>query len=245
MSDQSLQPAAPPSQTPPPPPPAEPQIPEKFLRDGKPDIPALVNSYSELETRFLTKTEQLKAELAAEMQKDRPTDANAYTLPAIPGVEAKELAEHPMVGWWKEQAFAAGLPQDKFAAAIEAYIERTQPQPIPEETLRQQLGDNFKQRIAAVDQWAVKTAASPGEMAALKRIGEDADGIKMMERLAGLGGAAQGDTPAAAVPELTLEKLRAMQQDPRYWNPATRDADLVRQVEDGYRKLYPDAKKSA
>jgi len=219
-------------------------FPDKFKKDGKPDLATFVTSYGELETRFNTKTEDLKKQIADEMATGRPKTVDEYKLPELKGIDATELAAHPMVGWWREQAFEAGLPQEKFAKAIETYIDKMQPQEIPEETLKAQLGDNFKARISAVDAWATKTAKSPGEMDALKSIGSSPDGIKLLERLAGLGSPAAADTTGRAEPEVTLESLRTMQQDPRYWNPAQRDAAFVKQVEDGYKKLYPD-KKSA
>jgi len=220
-------------------------IPDKFRKDGKPDLSALVHSYGELETRFNTKTEDLKRQIAEEQAAGRPKAAAEYALPKIKDVDEKQLAEHPMIEWWREQAFEAGLPQDKFAKAVETYIETMQPAEIPEETLRAELGDGFKQRIAAVDAWAAKTAKDQGEMEALQSIGTSPAGIRLLERLAGLGGAMAADSRAAAMPEVTLEKLREMQQDPRYWDPTRREQGWVREVEAGYAKLYPDAKRSA
>jgi hypothetical protein len=220
-------------------------VPEKFRKDGKPDLGALVTSYGELETRFNSKTDELRKQIADEMAAARPKAADAYTLPKIKDIDDKELAEHPMIGWWREQAFEAGLPQDKFAKAIETYIEKMQPQPVPDDVLKKELGDSFKARIAAVDAWATKTAKNDGEMEALKAIGTTPDGIRLMERLAGLGGGMAADSAATIEPGLTIADLRAMQNDPRYWNPAQRDAAFVAKVEEGYRKLYPDDRRSA
>jgi hypothetical protein len=220
-------------------------FPDKFKRDGKPDLSAFVNSYGELETRFNTKTEELKRQIAEEQATNRPKAATEYQIPKIAGIDEKELAEHPMVAWWRDEAFSAGLPQDKFAKAVEKYIEAVQPQAIPEDTLKAELGDSFKQRIAAVDAWAQKTAKDDAEMDAFRSIGTSPAGIRLMERLAGLSGTMAADDPAHVQPAVTLEQLRAMQQDPRYWDSARRDPALVKQVEEGYQKLYPDAKRSA
>jgi len=221
------------------------KIPERYVRDGKPDLNAFVGGFEELERSFKTKTEDLKRQIAEEQAAARPKAAEEYKLPKIKDVDEKQLAEHPMIGWWREQAFEAGLPQDKFASAVEAYIEKMQPAEIPEETLRAELGDSFKARIAAVDTWAGKTAKDQGEMEALQSIGTSPAGIRLLERLAGLGGARVADGGHQPEPEITLEQLRTMQQDPRYWNPTMRDPALVKQVEDGYKKLYPDARKQA
>ena len=50
----------------------------------------------------------------------------------------------------------------------------------------------------------------------------------------GLGGRDGGERPGGAV---TLDGLRRLQGDPRYWRD--RDPALVRQVMEGYRRLYP------
>ena len=66
------------------------------------------------------------------------------------------------------------------------------------------------------------------------------EGAAALERLMdtgepGLGGDG-GERPAGAV---TLDGLRRLQGDPRYWRD--RDPALVRQVVEGYRRLYPGA----
>jgi hypothetical protein len=40
-----------------------------------------------------------------------------------------------------------------------------------------------------------------------------------------------------AVGQLTEDSLRTMMKDERYWNPAQRDMDYVKQVDDGWQKL--------
>jgi len=39
------------------------------------------------------------------------------------------------------------------------------------------------------------------------------------------------------VDQITEESLRSMMQDERYWNPARRDMDYVKQVDDGWQKF--------
>jgi hypothetical protein len=216
-------------------------FPDKFKKDGKPDLKTFVNSYGELETRFNTKTEELKAQVQADLLKDRPKDKAEYKLPKIDGVKDEELSAHPMIDWWREEAFAAGIPQAKFETGIKQYIEKMAPKPIPDDQLKAALGDGFKTRISAVDTWAQKTAKSPGELAALQRVGTDPEGIKLMERLMGLnGGGGDGGGGGDPPPETTLETLREMQKDPKYWDNARRDPAFVKKVEDGYKKLYPE-----
>lgn len=228
----------------PPSPPPDPfegvNFPDKFKKDGKPDLVTFVNSYGELETKLRTKDEDFRRQIQDDLAKNRPKDKAEYKLPKIDGVKDDELGAHPMIAWWRDEAFNAGLPQDKFEKGISEYIKVMAPKPIPEDQLKAALGDSFKTRIAAVDTWAQKTAKSPGELAALQRIGQDPDGIKLMERMMGFNGSGgdggSGDPP----PEITLDSLREMQRDPKYWDNARRDPAFVKKVEDGYKKLYPD-----
>jgi len=37
---------------------------------------------------------------------------------------------------------------------------------------------------------------------------------------------------------ITLGELQAKQKDPRYWNPAKREAAFVKEVDEGFSKLY-------
>ena len=83
---------------------------------------------------------------------------------------------------------------------VNRYVESLQPPPPDEAQLQLELGDAWQSRIAAVNTWATKTAKNDEEMEALKRIATDAAGIKVMERLAGIGtlpGADSAGHPAA------------------------------------------------
>lgn len=44
---------------------------------------------------------------------------------------------------------------------------------------------------------------------------------------------------AGAAASLTPQRLREMMRDPRYFDPSRRDADFVRQVQQGFESLYP------
>ena len=210
-------------------------FPDKFKKDGKPDLKSFVTSYGELEGKLGGKVEALKAAL----YKGRPETADKYALPAIDGIDPEELGKHPLVEWWRGQAYESGIPQEVFAKGVEQYVTTLAPQEIPEETLKTELGEAFKSRIAAVDTWAQKTARTPGELQALQAAATSPDDIKLIERLMGLSDPVDPATRADPPKTLDLDTLRAMQQDPKYWDPAQRDPGFVRTVEAGYEKLYP------
>jgi hypothetical protein len=196
-----------------------------------------------MESRFGARTEKIKEELAAEQLKARPESADKYALPAIEGVDPDELGKHPLVAWWRQQAFESGIPQEVFAKGVEQYVTTSAPQEIPEEQLRASLGENFKQRIAAVDAWASKEARNQQEMDILKQAATSPAGIQLLERFTGLGGAQTMDHAPTQNRTATLDDLRSMQQDPKYWDPVQRDPAFIKQVEDGYAKLYPTTEK--
>ena len=46
---------------------------------------------------------------------------------------------------------------------------------------------------------------------------------------------ASNSQPAQSI---TVEDLQSMMRDERYWNPAKRDKAFIKQVDDGFSKLY-------
>lgn len=218
------------------------EFPEKFLKDGKPDLVTFVNSYGELETNFRTKTEDLRktiqSEIEAEAAKTRVEAPDKYTLPKIEGVDEKELAEHPLLKDFREDAFKAGFTDAQFGAAVTRYVQTLTPKEPDMAAVNAALGENAAIRIKAVETWARGYAKTDGEMEALKGIATSADGIKLIERLAGLKVTEDGGSGGGGGAGKTLEELRAMQQDPRYWDPGKRDPKFVDEVTQGYEKLY-------
>ncbi len=219
------------------------KFPEKFLKDGKPDLTGFVTSYGELETNFRAKTEDLrntvKAELETEYKKGRVEAADKYSLPKIEGVDEKELAENPLLKSFREDAFKAGFTDEQFGTAVKRYVETLAEEEIDMAAVNEALGENAKQRIAAVDTWAKSFAKSDGELAQLQKIATNADGIKVLERLGGLAEGGDDGEQGNREPEITLEALRKMQDDPRYYDPNKREEAWVKKVNDGYEKLYP------
>lgn len=211
-------------------------IPEKFWKDGAPDVENLAKSYAELTSWKNTKTEELLKQLDAERLKARPEAMDAYKLPEIEGVDPAELDDTPLLGFWRETAFNMGLNQEQFENGIKQYMDSVAASGPDLEAEQKALGENAEQRIAAVTQWATTTFSEPEEFEAIQRLGQTAAGIKVLERL--MGQSMQGDSGTGATKSLTIEELKAMQLDARYWNPVHRDPAFVKQVDEGFQKLY-------
>lgn len=211
-------------------------IPEKFWRDGAPDIENMAKSYAELTAWKNTKTEELMKQLDAERLKARPEAADKYEIPDIEGVDKQLLAESPLVAYWRETAFNAGLPQEAFNEGIAKYMEALDMTGPNLEEEAKVLGENAEARIAAVSQWAQAQFTDPAEFEAIQRLGQSAAGIKVLERM--MGNPATGNDNVAVPKVVTIEQLKQMQLDPRYWNPASRDPQFVKDVDEGFQRLY-------
>jgi hypothetical protein len=214
-----------------------PGLPEKFLRDGKPDIEALVTSYVNLEKTLGTKPDELKTQWEAERLAKRPEAADKYELPKNDAFDPDELAAHPLTAWWRKQAFERGLTNEEFQAGIAEYAESAQPS-IDFEGEMKKLGDNANQRVTAVAAWISKFKDKPGAYDRLEALTADAEGVELLEQIMGTAVSTAGGAPAPA-PAITAESVRSMQNDPRYWDAGRRDPAFVKQVEDAYARLYP------
>lgn len=214
-------------------------VPEKFWKDGKVDIENAFKSYGELETRFGTKTEELLKQLDADRRKGLPEAPEKYEVSL--GDDApfakEDLEAHPAVDWWRKTAFEAGIPPEKFNEGVGQLVGiLTQGPDLDAEAAK--LGENARQRIGAVETWAKATFTDAEEFEAIQTLGTSAAGIKVLEKLMGKASPSFGNDAAPAPESVTPEKLKAMQGDPRYWNPSQRDMAFVKQVDDGFEKLY-------
>lgn len=198
----------------------------------------LAKAYKELETKLGTKEEDLRKklqeELIAEAYKDRPASAGEYQLPDF--VVEEEAVNNELLSWWAEHAFENGYSQDEFAKGIEIYMN-SMPAPPDLAVEAKKLGDNSNQRIEAASAFAMKFF--PQEtLPAIERLCESAEGIIALEVMMDAmkdGNFTQAANPASGV---SAADLREMMKDERYWNPTHRDADFVKKVDAGFKKIY-------
>lgn len=205
-------------------------LPERFLKDGKPDWTNLTKSYLEIDRAFKTKTEDLKEQLKADMFKDRPAEPKDYKTPE--GLDG----EAPILGWWREQAHSMGLSQKQYDEGIAKFVEYVGGSIDPKDEIAK-LGDNGQARVDAVDAWVSSTFTDPDELKTVLLLGSTATGVKVLEKLMGNAKLPTMDDDTVVKDELTAEKLRQMQGDPRYYDPARRDPNFVKQIEDGWAAL--------
>lgn len=224
-------------------------FPEKFLKDGKPDFGELIKSYNELGGHLQQKEEDIRARLEADRLAKRPETPDKYEPPKIDGWADDDIAEvtgTPLYKWWSETAHKAGLSQEEFQQSVEQYVASNQPAPVDLEKVKSDLGDNANARIDAVINWMdVTFKDKPDLLDKFDSMLMDAKSIELAEFLMRGGRPVMSDDPGRpAEPEITLESVRAMQQDPRYWDAARRDLAYVKKVEEAYAKLYPQKPKA-
>ena len=202
----------------------------------------LANAYKELEKKLGSKEDDLRSKLLEELQteafKDRPPSAGEYQLPET--LNAEEAVNNELLQWWSNHAFENGYSQEEFEQGINMYAKAYESMKPPEVDMvaeAKKLGDNANQRIQAASIFANKffpEAALP----AIERMCETHEGIVALEHImeALKDGSFTADT--SPTPRMTEQTLREMMQDERYYNPARRDPHFIKQVEEGFRKLY-------
>jgi len=203
-------------------------LPEKFKTPED-----LVTSYSSLESKLGKGQEELResimGEIEAEAFANRPESAGDYQL--AEGLE--ELASDPSVEWWANFAWENGFSQEEF----EEGLARFAPEPQDLDAELEKLGDNASARVEAVSLWAQKNV--PEELSnEVLRLGETAEGIVLLEHLMGMIDSTSIAGDDANTAQLRREELETMMKDPRYWDPSKRDSGFIRQVDEGFQKLY-------
>lgn len=209
-------------------------LPEKYSSPEE-----LAKAYKALESKLGTKEEDLRKSILEELQQeaygDRPESAGDYQLPE--SVDPESAVDSELMRWWSEHAFENGYSQDEFQQGIEMYLQSVEGQMPDLEAEAARLGDNASARVEAASMFASKFFPSD-VMPAIERMCESAEGIMALEVImeSMKDGSFSGNTSASG--QITEASLQEMMQDERYHNPARRDPHFIKQVEEGFRKLY-------
>ena len=243
-------------------------MPEKFWDNGKGEanIEALATSYSHQEqelsriVRGGKTAEEWRNEVRADVEKevtqgqikDRPEKVEDYkfNIPddALPeGTEWQMNEDDPLLSWWRQTAYDNGFGQDKFDAGIAEYVKMQAANMPNYDAEVAALGSNGSERIEAVNLWA-KANLTEDSYKALEGVVTTANGIKMVEEIQSLTKNARvnngSEAPVPNAPKSKSE-IKAMQNDPRYWDPLQRDETYVAEVEAAWKRAYPGNKPTA
>jgi hypothetical protein len=208
-------------------------LPEKYKSPEE-----LAKAYKELESKLGTKEEDYRKKIVDELQaeafKDRPASSGEYELPEF--VNAEESLNSDLLKWWADHSFENGYSQEEFAKGIEIY-KNSMPQGPDLDAERVKLGDGANQRIDAASMFAMKFF--PKEtLPAIERLCESAEGIMALEVIMESMKDGSFTNQANSAGGSSESDLKEMMRDERYWNASKRDADFVKKVDAGFKKIY-------
>ena len=199
----------------------------------------LAEAYKSLESKLGAKEEDIRIKLLEELQADayegRPESSGDYQLPD--GIDESLAVDNELLEWWSNHAFENGYSQEEFEHGIEMYAQAVMGNQPDLEAEAAKLGENASARIEAASAFASKFFPESA-LPAIERMCESHEGIVALEHImeAMQDGEFSGDTQKAEV--LNEAALRSMMNDPRYHSMTQRDPAFVKQVDEGFRKLY-------
>ena len=208
-------------------------LPEKF---NTPED--LVNSYSSLESKLGKSDEEIRSSLIEELEasanEGMPEKAGDYKIPEKYTQEEDEI-NYDFLEKYGEFAFKNGFNQEEFDENLEAIISMV-PAPDQEEEVKK-LGENANARIEAVGLWAQKFF--PENLGPeIMRIGQTGDGVILLETVMNALNETPISSDSVSPSRLTKDDLNTMMKDPRYWNPTQRDQAFIKEVDEGFQKLF-------
>ena len=209
-------------------------LPEKFS-----SAEDLANAYSSLESKLGQKEEDYRTAFMEEIEKEayanRPETVGDYQLPE--GIDESLAGDNELLQWWANHAFENGFNQEEFSEGINMYLGAINADVPDYDAELARLGDNASARTEAVSLFANQFFPEE-QLGAIERMCETADGIMALETIMEAmkdGGPTSEQMGMARMDE---KQLQQMMLDDRYHNPTKRDPNFVRQVEEGFRKLY-------
>jgi len=225
-------------------------VPEKFwdAKSGQVNYESWGKSTSELQGKLRSiksDTEKATREaVEAERFANRPETADAYELKVPDSIEMPEGLEFqfnendPMLAFWRDTVFNNGGDQEMFEQGIEAYINAQFGMMPDYDAEMKDLGEQGQYRAERVNLWA-KANLSEDTYGALEEFATTAKGITALEEMMEKAGepAFSPTTNTSGQPVKSVEDLRKMQSDPRYYDPNKRDPAFVKEIEEGYKKL--------
>ena len=206
------------------------------------NIENLASSYNSLESKLGSRTEdltkQIRTDLETEKLKNVPENYSLNIPELENNVDLKIDKEMPIVQWWDKTAKDAGLSQDQYDSGVKAFVDNALAN-IPNPQIEtQKLGDAGRERIEAADMWS-KKHLSPEGYNTIANLASTADGVKVVEELMKLNKDSNMPTSNTQVDaQATQDDLKAMLNDPRYWDSNKRDPGYVRRVTELYEKAY-------
>ena len=149
-------------------------------------------------------------------------------------IELDFTEEDPLVNWFFGFAKEQGFSQETVNKALNEYVKIEMANMPDVGAEIEKLGDHGQDRMLRVHNW-LEGRLSDTQFAAINPLLSSAAQVEALEVLMKSTGPSDFDGDGGGSP-LSLEELREMQKDKRYWqekNPA-----FIKKVQDGYERLY-------
>ena len=209
-------------------------LPEKFKSPED-----LVESYSNLESKIGAKEETFRDQFMKEMEEqayaNRPAEVGDYVLPD--SIDDELATDNALLQWWAKTAFENGYSQDEFAEGVEMYVNAVNADIPDYDAEIEKLGDNANARTEAASLFA-NQFFTEDMLPAVERMCETAEGIMVLEHVMDALKESGPSNGAVQISRETESDLRQMMLDPRYHDPARRDPTFVKQVDDGFKRIF-------
>jgi len=210
------------------------------------NIENLASSYNSLESKLGSRTEDLSKQIRTDLENERLSkvpESYKLNVPEMDQNTKVTISEDmPIVQWWGKTAKEAGLSQEQYDAGVNAFVQNATANLPNPDLERQKLGDSGKERIEAANMWS-KKHLSPDAYNAISGFASTADGVKALEEVMKLTKDSSMPTaPTQVDVAATMDDLKSMLNDPRYYDSARRDPAYVRRVTELYEKAYKGQK---
>jgi hypothetical protein len=207
-------------------------LPEKFKTAED-----LVSSYSQLESKLGKSQEELRESIISELEQEAmsnvPQDSGGYEVPEDLPL-SMQINDNALLRY-AEFAHKNGFTQEEFVEGLNDIADMI---PVPDlDAEREKLGENANARIEAVALWA-KNQFDDEYQEEILRLGQSANGVRLLEVMMQNMSDTKVSNDVSTPSRLSEADLRSMMSDPRYWNQNQRDPAFIKQVDEGFAKLY-------
>ena len=212
-------------------------ISEKFWDNdrGEVNVESLSTSYNALEKKLGQRTDELSKQIRTDLEQERnakiPEKYEIKLPDDIPNdIQIDVSEDQPLLKWWGDKAKSMGLSQEEYNEGINTFVQN-EIAGLPDiEQEKLNLGDNAKQRIESTDLWAKKHLSEEGYNT-IAKIASTANGVKALEEIMSLNkNPVMPQTPTAVEAKPTIDDLRSMMKDPKYWKDGEKDIAYINRV---------------
>lgn len=226
-------------------------IPEKFwnAETGEINLEDMAKSYHHLEKFASGKKDEMRdsimAELTEEARSASPEEPSGYELPPlVEGITEEMVEENPLTAWWREQCHDRGYTNEEFQDGVNKYIDNMMSNQPNLEVEVEKLGENANDRLNAVNAWASSFFPPEEYETIANTLGTSAQGIQALERMqeSMSSGNMRSENVAQPERELSVEDVKEMMNDKRYYDQRHRDASYVERVNQAWNRLNMSGK---